>query len=162
MTLEQKVARSKGIITEALDRFGNEKMAIAWTGHKDSTLVLWLFKLVCSEGGIRLPKCMMIDEGDVFVEVRNFMRTVTTEWDIELVEARNTDVISRARGIGDPIVVSDLNEQNRSELIRIGYTGDTFPFEPESLVGNHLLKTCAMKLAVSGKRAFSRPRARAA
>lgn len=148
MTLEQKVARSKGIITEALDRFGNERMAIAWTGHKDSTLVLWLFRLVCSEGGIRLPKCMMIDEGDVFAEVRDFMKTVTTAWDIELVEARNTDVISRARGIGDPIVVSDLNEQNRAELLRIGYTGDTFPFEPESLVGNHLLKTCAMNMFI--------------
>ena len=83
MTLAQKIERSKEIITEALDRFGSEKMAIAWTGHKDSTLVLWLFRLVCSERGMRLPKCVMIDEGDIFGEVRDFIRTVTTEWGIE-------------------------------------------------------------------------------
>ncbi len=148
MTLAQKIEKSKGIISEALDRFGSEKMAIAWTGHKDSTLVLWLFRLVCGETEMRLPKCMMIDEGDVFEEIRTFMGTVTAAWDIELVEARNTDVISRAHGIGETIVVSSLNEQNRAELLRIGYTGETFPFEPESLVGNHLLKTCAMNMFI--------------
>jgi phosphoadenosine phosphosulfate reductase len=91
---------------------------------------------------------MMIDEGDVFDEVRDFIKTVAAAWDVEVVEARNTDVISRARKIGDLIVVSGLNEQNRAELLKIGYTADTFPFEPESLVGNHLLKTCAMNVFI--------------
>lgn len=144
MTIAEKIEKSKEVIAEALSRFGNERMAIAWTGHKDSTLVLWLFRLVCTEQGIRLPKCMMIDEGDVFEEIRTFMKTVTSEWSVELVEAKNTDVLCRVKKIGDPVTVADLNEQNRAELLRIGFTGETFPFEPESLVGNHLMKTCAM------------------
>jgi hypothetical protein len=34
-TLEEKVAKSKSVIQEALDRYG-DKMALAWTGGKDS------------------------------------------------------------------------------------------------------------------------------
>jgi phosphoadenosine phosphosulfate reductase len=34
-----------------------------------------------------------------------------------------------------------LNERNRAELKRIGFDGDEFPFEADSYVGNHLMKT---------------------
>ncbi len=37
--------------------------------------------------------------------------------------------------------VKDLNERNQAELKRIGYEADIFPFEAESYVGNHLMKT---------------------
>ena len=50
-TLEEKVAKSQGILTEALDRFG-PRMAVAWTGGKDSTTTLHLLKEV---GGGRVP-----------------------------------------------------------------------------------------------------------
>ena len=37
-----------------------------------------------------------------------------------------------------------LNIRNRKELEKIGFTENTFLFEPESFVGNHLMKTVAM------------------
>jgi phosphoadenosine phosphosulfate reductase len=39
------------------------------------------------------------------------------------------------------VKVKDLNERNREELKRIGFEEDEFPFEAESYVGNHLMKT---------------------
>ncbi len=40
--------------------------------------------------------------------------------------------------------MADLNETNRAEIARLGYDEDTFIYEPESFVGNHLMKTVAL------------------
>ena len=37
--------------------------------------------------------------------------------------------------------MKNLNRRNREELKRIHFTEDSFPFEAESYVGNHLMKT---------------------
>ena len=63
-TLEEKVHHSKEIIKEALERFGNN-LVLAWTGGKDSTTMLWLYKQVCDSMGKPLPKCIFINEGDL-------------------------------------------------------------------------------------------------
>jgi phosphoadenosine phosphosulfate reductase len=44
----------------------------------------------------------------------------------------------------DLIQVADLNETKRRELQKIGFTDDAFVFQPESFLGNHLMKTVAM------------------
>ncbi len=40
--------------------------------------------------------------------------------------------------------MGSLNERNRKEIEKIGFDEKEFPFEPESFVGNHLMKTVAM------------------
>lgn len=42
--LERKITKSKKIISEALEKFEKDKTAIAWTGGKDSTIVLHLVR----------------------------------------------------------------------------------------------------------------------
>lgn len=133
---------SKGIVKQAFDRFKPEELGITWTGGKDSTLTLWIIRQVCLEKGIPIPKTMMIGEGDEFEEIEEFVTRIKKEWDVPLEVCRNEDVLRAARyTLNAPVRVKDLNERNRAELRRIGFDGEEFPFEAESYVGNHLMKT---------------------
>jgi phosphoadenosine phosphosulfate reductase len=138
------VEKSKEVVREALQRFKPDELAITWTGGKDSTTTLWIIRQVCSEDKIKLPRVMTIDEYDSFEEIHDFMSKWSREWQLDLEWCRNDDVIRAAGGkIGAPVEVSGLSERNRAELKRIGYEEATFPFEAESYVGNHLMKTVA-------------------
>lgn len=142
--IDEQIAKSEAIMREAVERFGPEQISIAWTGGKDSTLMLWTFRHLAEREGFALPKCMFIDDGDVFDEIREFVARISAEWRIELHEVGNRDVLSKVNALGDAVAVSSLNEENRRELVRIDFTEESFPFEPESLAGNHLLKTVVM------------------
>ncbi|MEM3112495.1 MAG: phosphoadenosine phosphosulfate reductase family protein, partial [Candidatus Anstonellales archaeon] len=133
---------SKGIIRQAFERFKQEELGITWTGGKDSTLTLWIIRQVCFEKGIPIPKTMLIGEGDEFEEIEEFVGRIRKEWEIPLEICRNEDVLKAANyKLNAPVRVKELNERNRAELKRIGFEGDEFPFEAESYVGNHLMKT---------------------
>jgi len=138
----QLVEKSKEVIREAFRKFTLEELAITWTGGKDSTTTLWIIRQVCLENKIKLPKVMTIDEGDSFPEIHDFINKWAKEWKLDLEWCVNQDVIDAAGGKLNAIVkVKDLNERNQAEIKRIGYEEDTFPFEAESYVGNHLMKT---------------------
>ena len=59
LDIDQKIIQSKKIIRATLDKFGPERLAIAWTGGKDSTLMLWLCCQVCNELSMPIPRCMV-------------------------------------------------------------------------------------------------------
>jgi len=141
--LEDKIEKSKKVIREAFSKFDPQDLAVTWTGGKDSTLTTWLVKSVCDEDGTKMPKAMTIDEGDSFEEIQSFLKKYSKEWGIDLVWCKNADVIDAAGGeLGADVKVEDLNSQNQKEIReRLQYTGDKFPFEAESWIGNHLMKT---------------------
>jgi phosphoadenosine phosphosulfate reductase len=143
-TLDDTIEKSKEIVRQAFDKYPLDKLAVAWTGGKDSTLVLWAVLQVCNERGVECPVCFCIDEGDVFDEIRAFLKDVGNDWGVNLVMAHNEDVSSHAEGLGAPVQISELNEENQYEARRVGWEDDEFFYEPESLVGNHLMKTVAM------------------
>jgi phosphoadenosine phosphosulfate reductase len=145
-SLDDKIERSKTIIKESLSRFLHDEFYVAWTGGKDSTTMLWLFLEACKECGSIMPGAMFIDEGSVFDEIWEFVERIKNEWRIDIKIAKNSDVSDKAKHIGDLIRVAELNERNRKEIERLGYTEEHFPFEPESFVGNHLMKTVAMNV----------------
>ena len=133
---------SKKIVREAFDKFKADEMGITWTGGKDSGLGLWIIRQICQERGIPLPKTMIIGEGDEFEEIEQFVERMKKEWAVPLEMCRNEDVLKAAQyTLNAPVQVKDLNERNRAELKRIGFDGEEFPFEAESYVGNHLMKT---------------------
>jgi len=140
--IEKKVTDSKKLIKDAFDRYPIDSLRVAWTGGKDSTLVLWLVREVCLQHNLPLPKCFCIDEGDMFDEVRDFLKKWEKEWSVDLRMIHNSDV-SRAAGgqLGAEVKIRDLDERNRSEIGRLGYDDHSFSYEPESYVGNHLMKT---------------------
>jgi len=140
--LEQKIEKSKEIFRMAYDRFDPDEMRLIWSGGKDSTLTLWICRQFCQENGLPLPKAFTIDEGDAFEEIDEFLEKWSREWNVELDWGRNTDVLEAAGyELGADVVVADLNERNQAEIKRIGFDLERFPFEAESYVGNHLMKT---------------------
>ncbi len=140
--LKQKIEKSKEVFQQAFDRFRVEDMRLIWSGGKDSTLTLWICKQFCEEKGLPLPKAFTIDEGDAFAEIEELLKVYSKEWQVTLDWGRNEDVLKAADNILDTEVqVSDLNERNQAEIKRIGFDLKAFPFEAESYVGNHLMKT---------------------
>ncbi len=133
---------SKAVVRQAFDRFKHEELGITWTGGKDSGLGLWIIRQVCVEQGKPLPKAMIIGEGDEFEEIEGFVDGIKKEWQVPLEVCRNEDVLKAANHtLNARVKVRDLSERNRAELERIGFADDEFPFEAESYVGNHLMKT---------------------
>jgi phosphoadenosine phosphosulfate reductase len=143
--IDQKIEKSKSIIREAISLFGLENIAIAITGGKDSTTNLWIFKQVCEEMGCKLPRCMFIDEGDVFPEIQEFTQYIQKLWSLEIMFIKNDEIASLGKGVGEDIQVSLLNKNNRDALEEIGFSGEEFPFIPDSTICNHLMKTIPMR-----------------
>ena len=142
MECAELVEKSKEVIREAFKKFKVDDLAITWTGGKDSTLTLWLIRQVCQEDGIRLPKVMTIDEYDTFEEIHDFINKYAKEWNLNLEWCLNDDLVKAAGGkLNATVKVKALNERNQAELKRIDFELESFPFEAESYVGNHLMKT---------------------
>jgi phosphoadenosine phosphosulfate reductase len=136
------VELSKALVREAFEKFRPEETGITWTGGKDSGLALWIIRQVCQEKKIPLPRTMIIGEGDEFEEIEAFVQKYSNAWGVPLEWCRNEDVLKAAgHTLGSPVKVKDLDERNRAELDRIGFTEEEFPFEAESYTGNHLMKT---------------------
>ena len=147
--LDKKIEDAKKVIRKALDKFKPEDMAITWTGGKDSTMVLWLFRQVCEEDGVELPVVFSIDEFDHFDEIHDFIDSEGKEWGIDVKMLINQDVVNAAGGeLNAMAEVAHLNERNQKEIERLGYEEDEFPFEAESYVGNHLMKTVPFNMFI--------------
>lgn len=145
----EAIEKSKSVVREALERYKAEEMAITWTGGKDSTLTLWIIRQVCIEKNVKVPKVMTIDEYDVFPEIHDFMEKYAKEWSLDLEWCRNDDVVKVANGeLLARVEVKDLNERNQAELKRISFEEPAFPFEAESYVGNHLMKTVMFNMYI--------------
>lgn len=140
--LKQKIAKSKEIFEQAFDRFDVKDTRLIWSGGKDSTLTLWICRQFCQEKGLPLPKAFTINEGDAFPEIDEMLHKYSKEWNVQLDWGRNEDVLKAAgHKLDAEVKVADLNERNQVEIKRIGFDLEAFPFEAESYVGNHLMKT---------------------
>jgi phosphoadenosine phosphosulfate reductase len=147
--LEKKVADSRKVILDAFAKYPVDKLRVAFTGGKDSTLVLWLIREAVKETKHAVPGCFCIDDGDMFDEVRDFIKERERDWGVKVDMIHNHDVSSRAPGgLGSEVKIADLNERNRKEVARLGYEDETFTYEPESYVGNHLMNTATCMVYV--------------
>lgn len=83
-----KLNNTEAVIRKAFILFG-EDCAISWSGGKDSTLVLWLALKIWQEMGFK-SKLKVIFENTLveFPETIDFIRKLTKEWNIDLIETR--------------------------------------------------------------------------
>jgi phosphoadenosine phosphosulfate reductase len=148
LSLAEKIDYSKEIIKHALGTYWTDDIWLAWTGGKDSTTMLWLFRKVCRELGQPLPRALFIDDGDVFDQIIELVNRVKDDWSVDVSFVKNTDVSDKINKVDDLIKVTDLNERNQREIKKLGFTKESFPFDPESYVGNHLMKTVALNVFI--------------
>ncbi len=142
MSLDQKIEFSKGILKKAFEE--NNRIAVAITGGKDSTVTLWLVKKVCEDLSIPLPDCIFIDEGDEFDEIVDFVQKLSGEWELNVHWLRNQDVLDNLT-YGNLVFVQKLNKENRDFLQEIGFKEPYFLFETESFIGTQLMKIYPLK-----------------
>ncbi len=133
---------SKDIIRQAFTKFNFEDIGVTWTGGKDSGLTIWIIRQVCQDMNIPIPRTLIIGEGDEFKEIEEFVENYKRSWNIPLDWCRNEDVLNVANNtLGTIVNVKDLNKRNQAEIKRIEFNEESFTFEAESYVGNHLMKT---------------------
>ena len=145
LSLETKEKISMDVIAEAFDRF--KKPAILYSAGKDSTLVLHLVHKYCEQNKLKMPPCLFIDHNLHFDETWEFLNKVKEIYGIEVIIARNDDVLSNVKdGVID---VSQLDDINKFELKRAGFDADILPYSLHTAGGNHLLKTVAMNNAIN-------------
>jgi phosphoadenosine phosphosulfate reductase len=148
--LELKVQKSRDVVREAVREFSSRELAVGWTGGKDSTLTLFIVKQVCLEDKIPIPKAMFIEEGDTFPEIIDFVNEVSKKWNVDVEICMNKDVYDAGGGVlGGKVVVSKLSPRNQREVReRLELNIESFPFEAESFIGNHLMKTVPMNMFI--------------
>ncbi len=144
ISIDDKIALSQSVMTQAIQRYGHQNVVLAWTGGKDSTLILWMLRQALKKNKTPFPDVMFINEGHVFEEIIDFVKIITKKWKLHVTQVQNKNVLEQGKHIGDTVIVAKLDKRNQQEVKRLGYTKKTFPFEPESYVGNHLMKTVAM------------------
>ncbi len=88
--LNQKISLSVEIIKEAYDRFG-EKIGIAFTGGKDSSVLLHLVRNAF-DGQIPF-KIFTIETSVEFQEIRDFIEKLKKEWNFDLLVYTNTEAL---------------------------------------------------------------------
>jgi phosphoadenosine phosphosulfate reductase len=156
--LEEKIAKGKEVYKEAFEKYDPKDTRIVWSAGKDSTLMLWIGLQYCKENNITPPICYTIDEFDVFEEIDAMLKLYAVEWDVRLDWGLNIDVVKNSGWkLNADVVSADLNERNRKELDRIGFGElEKFPFEAESFIGNHLMKSVVINtyLQEQGVKAF--------
>ena len=109
LNLKGKIDRSRKVIQDAQTKFAVDKTVVAWTGGKDSTVLLHLIKSPFDF--VPFP-VMFTDSTMEFKEVYEFIKKVAQQWKLNLVIVphlkEDLTVFYRTR-----------NKEKRKELIRI-------------------------------------------
>ena len=145
-TLAAKLEKATEVVATALDAY--ERPVVLWTGGKDSTLVLYVVREVARERGEPVPPVVFIDHFAHFPETLAFAERWADAWDLDLRTVRNERFAGLDPAVGDEFAVADLDAETRAELDRLEYEGETLVFDPDSLSGNHLLKTVPLNDAL--------------
>ena len=104
--IEDKISLSKKILANAINEFKIDKTLLAWTGGKDSTLILWMLLELQAEKKIQMPDCLFINEGCVFDEILGFVKKIERKHKLNVYHAINKDVFDLAKGKPGNIVLS--------------------------------------------------------
>lgn len=87
-TLADKLARSRVLLDAVLKRLEPERVAVAYTGGKDSGVALALWREALARRGKAGLRAISVDTGLKFPEVTSFRDRLCADWDVDLTIAR--------------------------------------------------------------------------
>ena len=103
MILSEKIALARARMVEVLERYG-PGATVGWTGGKDSTVVLALWRDVLGAQRPGVPvRALNLDTGCKFPEVLAFRDRLAREWGVELDIVRPEVDLSRYPLAVDPV-----------------------------------------------------------
>ncbi|MCK5626227.1 phosphoadenosine phosphosulfate reductase family protein, partial [Candidatus Bathyarchaeota archaeon] len=141
LSLNEKVKKSKDVLKEAIKQFGKDKIALAWTSGKDSTILLHLVREIFN-GHVPIP-LIFVDTGKHFDLVYKFRDDLSKQWHLNTINAMNTEVIDAS--VNGIVKKSKLSEAMKKELEQIGWNKKEFRIALDREPCCHLLKTVAAK-----------------
>ncbi len=105
-----------------LDHFAAHRIFIAWSGGKDSTILLYILRDIWLQQRLPGPgpKAVSLDTGCKFPEVLNFRDQLAQAWDIDLIIARPNLDLSQYPLARDPVQCClDLKVKPLQETMRL-------------------------------------------
>jgi phosphoadenosine phosphosulfate reductase len=104
--LEEKVELSLERCAKLVRDYGPDDIAVAWTGGKDSTVVLALWRRVLEQAGLRPgagPRALNLDTGCKFPETLAFRDRLAAQWSVALSVYRPQVDLDRFPVAQDPV-----------------------------------------------------------
>ncbi|GAB6059623.1 phosphoadenosine phosphosulfate reductase family protein [Desulfonatronum parangueonense] len=93
MLLQDRLKQSRTMLDEVFSQYGPDRTAVAWTGGKDSTVALWLWRGLLQEHGKFPLRAVNLDTGLKFPQILELRNRMALEWDIALhVQKPNIDL----------------------------------------------------------------------
>ena len=88
-SLAEKTRYARALLREVLERHSADRVAVAFTGGKDSTLALFLWRQTLLDASANLPTLALnLDTGVKFPEVLDFRDQLVRTWRVQLHTAR--------------------------------------------------------------------------
>jgi len=87
-TLDDKIQATEATLAELLASADPAQIRVAWTGGKDSTVALFIWKALLDHGGVGPAHAINLDTGCKFPEVMKFRDRMVGEWNVDLHIAR--------------------------------------------------------------------------
>lgn len=87
-TLEDKIRSTESILLKVLESADPSAVRVAWTGGKDSTVLLYIWKAVLDHRQLGPVHAINLDTGCKFEEVLAFRDRLAGEWGVDLFVAR--------------------------------------------------------------------------
>ncbi|WP_394699826.1 phosphoadenosine phosphosulfate reductase family protein [uncultured Pseudodesulfovibrio sp.] len=91
-TLEEKILHTESLLSDLLEQSlqseGPGRVRVAWTGGKDSTVALFIWKMLVEHAGAGPARAISLDTGCKFPEVMAFRDRMAAEWNVDLLIAR--------------------------------------------------------------------------
>lgn len=86
--LERKIEAAQNELRQVAAEYGADNISVAWTGGKDSTVTLHIWKNILAEMGVECVTALNIDTGCKFPEVLHHRDTLSQDWGIDLTIVR--------------------------------------------------------------------------
>lgn len=87
-TLDDAIKQTEAVMASLLETADVQSVRVAWTGGKDSTVVLFIWKALLDHRGLGPVRAINLDTGCKFPEVMAFRDRLAAEWGIDLHIAR--------------------------------------------------------------------------
>lgn len=106
--LDQKILQTKAILLTALNKY-KEHLGIAFTGRKDSLVVMHMLRQVCQENKLNMPIILFIDHGQHFAQSYMFLKSIAKKWKLNIIwenteiQRNETLAESKIRAIEDSV-----------------------------------------------------------
>ena len=103
-----KIHSAQRVIKSAVNKFTPNKIALAWTGGKDSTVLLHIIRNLFNDK-VPIP-VMFIDTGLHFEETYDFVNELSKEWDLNLITISDKPFLKK--------YYSTKSKMKKKELVR--------------------------------------------